>query len=398
MANLKLQNDKHRIPVIILGGAENTLAIVRDFAKKGIETRVIAGRQCPAFDSRYTINKNVIPEGQASQEYFAKLLLDHFRKKWQGSVVFACSDDAIEFIIEHRQQLDDNYKLDIQKAPLQRALLDKKETLKLAKASGLNIPAYWDVDDLSDIETIANTAIFPVILKPLHSHVFQRTFQKKMLLISNAEELRLRAKEVLELEIKFMITEFIAGPDSRLSSFYTYLDHDRNALFRYTKFVLRRFPVNFGGGSFHGVKWLPETAQEGERFFRNIDFTGLANIEFKKDVRDGKLKVIECNARFTAAQELVTRCGINMPYIIYCYLTGTKIPEANSFKENLHYWYLNRDFNAFREMRQRGELTFLKWISSFAMKKLVFPVFRWDDPRPALKNIYEYMTRKFLSR
>jgi len=191
-----------------------------------------------------------------------------------------------------------------------------------------------------------------------------------------------------------MISEYIPGPDTLLSSFYTYLDHNRNALFRYTKFVIRRFPVNFGGGSFHGAKWLPETAQEGERFFRHIDFTGLANIEFKKDLRDGNLKVIECNARFTAAQEFVTRCGINMPYIIYCYLTGNPLPKSNSYKENLYFWYLQRDFNSFQELHQRGELSLLRWLGSFITKKRVYPLFRWDDPGPALRSVYDYIRMK----
>jgi predicted ATP-grasp superfamily ATP-dependent carboligase len=380
--------------VIILGGAENTLSLVRDFAGQGIETHVIAGKKCPAFESRYCRNRYIIPDAQTSSGYFAELLFDRYKEEWKGSVVFACNDDAIEFVIKHRQELDALYKLDIQKTALQKALLDKKETLRLAKSAGLHVPAFWEVEHLSAIDRIKNEAVYPVILKPLHSHIFQRKFCKKLLLINNAAELEQRAREVSELGIKYMISEYIPGPDTLLSSFYTYLDHNRNALFRYTKFVIRRYPVNFGGGSFHGAKWLPETAQEGERFFRHIDFTGLANIEFKRDTRDGKLKVIECNARFTAAQEFVTQCGINMPYIIYCYLTGAPLPETNFYKENLYFWYLQRDFNSFQEMRQRGEITLLKWIGSFATKKRIYPLFRWDDPWPALRSIYDYVKWK----
>ncbi len=69
-----------------------------------------------------------------------------------------------------------------------------------------------------------------------------------------------------------MICELIPGPDSQLSRYYTYITHDGQALFHFTKRVLRRYPVNEGPASYHMTQWLPDTAELGKRFFSRDAF------------------------------------------------------------------------------------------------------------------------------
>ena len=187
----------------------------------------------------------------------------------------------------------------------------------MAKEAGIGFPEYWNIDSLDDIEKIADQVNYPAIIKPIHSHLFVRIFEMKLFQVNSADELRQKASLVVEKGLEFMVSELIPGPDTLLSSYYTHIDDDGHALFKFTKQMIRRMPSNFGVACYHVTKWLPETAEKGEHFFRSIGFTGMANIEFKKDPRDGELKIIECNARYTAAQELVTRSGMDISYMIY---------------------------------------------------------------------------------
>ena len=50
----------------------------------------------------------------------------------------------------------------------------------------------------------------------------------------------------------------------------------------------------------------------GLALFGHAGLRGVANVEFKRDPRDGRLKLIECNARFTAANGLLTASGIDL--------------------------------------------------------------------------------------
>ena len=121
----------------------------------------------------------------------------------------------------------------------------------------------------------------------------------------------------------------------------------------------------------------------GEKFFKGIKFKGLGNIEFKRDESDVKLKLIEVNPRFTAAQELLVRSGLDIAFIIYSYLIGQKVSASSIPKETVRLWSPFQDFKAYRELRNAGKISFFQWIKTVAHKQ-VFPYFSIDDPFPSI--------------
>lgn len=190
-----------------------------------------------------------------------------------------------------------------------------------------------------------------------------------------------------------MAVEYIPGPDTQLSSYYTHLDSEGRHLFHFTKRVIRRSPPRVGAGCYHATEWLPETAEMGARFFRNSGFTGLGNIEFKRDQRDGLLKVIECNARVTEAHELLVRSGMDTAMLVYRHLTGSGGHASGDYREGMHLWYPELDFDACRALRREGELTLFGWLKSVARKQC-FPYFSITDPWPAIKLIERTLRRR----
>jgi predicted ATP-grasp superfamily ATP-dependent carboligase len=101
------------------------------------------------------------------------------------------------------------------------------------------------------------------------------------------------------------------------------------------------------------------------------------------DERDGKLKLIECNARFTAADCLLVASGLNLPLFVYNRLTGRAHAAPSSYRMGMRLWNPVGDFAAYRQLNKMGLLTFRAWIRSI-MHPQIFPVFRWNDPLPAI--------------
>jgi len=269
------------------------------------------------------------------------------------------------------------------------AMLDKQKTLELAKDARCPIPAFYNIDSIEDVESIMDTVMFPAMIKPLHSHLFQRHYLwKKYLVANNKDELRDRVKTLLDKDLELMVTEMIPGSDDLQSAYYTYMDDQGNELFQYTHRIIRRYPKNSGNGCLHITEWIPETAEMGQRFFKGIDYRGMGHIEFKHDLRDGKLKIIECNPRFSAAQAIVVKSGLDMAYIIYCHLTGKPLPEDTSYKDGVRRWMVVLDILSFCELRRFGELTFIGWLKSIKGPPLVFPYFSMDDPMPFIARIW----------
>src|SRR5262249_50667742 len=155
---------------------------------------------------------------------------------------------------------------------------------------------------------------------------------KKFFIAQNFAEVQQACALAQEAGVEVMLLEMIPGPDDRLCSYYTYLDAAGTPQFHFTKRIIRRFPVNMGDACYHVTDRNPEVAEVALRLFRQAGLRGLANAEFKRDVRDGQLKLIECNARFTAANGLVAASGLDLAAFVYNRLTGRPLPPLAEYK------------------------------------------------------------------
>ena len=369
-------------PVLILGGKENALSVTRHLGRLGIAVRVSGPPSCWALHSRHCLEAFRVPRGETQASFWKRLLLGNDRKL-DGHILLAMSDDALEFIIANREGLRLRYTLDDADAQLQRDFLDKRRTLEMADAAGIDAPRHWKIAGEKDLQAIRGKIDFPAVVKPVQSHSFIKIFRKKLFIVKEGfEELRDKVHLAWANDIDVFIVEMIPGPDTALTSYYTYRLEGGAKLFYFTKSVIRRWPVNRGNACYHKTGWLPETAAAGEKFFDSVGLMGLGNIEFKRDGRDGKLKIIEVNARFTAAQELVRRAGVPIDLMIYCHLTGQALPATEQSSRELRFWYPFRDFLSFLELWKRRELSLFGWLRSIASTAHVFPLVSLEDPVP----------------
>lgn len=369
-------------PVILLGGAANALSVARSLGRQGIRVYALNEDAAAVRFSRYC-RRIRAPWAGSDEATWTRCLLGRATDRLRGAGLLACSDLAIEIIAEHRTVLAGKFRLDLSDVPAQRAMLNKLATYQTAVAAGVPTPRFWVVDNVRGVLDLRGELTFPLLVKPLLSHVFGERFGKKFLVAANFDQLREAYEKVSQAQIETMLVEMIAGPDSLLCSYYTYLDENGTPLFDFTKRIIRRYPVTMGDGCCHVTDRNPEVRDLALRLFRAAGLRGLANAEFKRDQRDGKLKLIECNARFTAADCLVAESGFDLGLFVYNRLLGRPQKPLEKYRTGLHLWYPVRDFKAFLELRRRGELTWLQWLRS-VLHPCVWPYFRWDDPVPAL--------------
>ncbi|WP_157966375.1 carboxylate--amine ligase [Oceanibium sediminis] len=380
-------------PIMILGGEVNAVALARHLAPLGIEIFISGTEGTWGMWSRHCSKAFPVPSGKTTHEHWRELLLSPDDTSLDGCLLFALNDDAITFLIAHHAPLSRRYTVERFVPELRAAMLDKAETLILAEAAGVPVPQHWPVTTAADVERLRDKITFPVMVKPIHSHRFVEAFGRKLFIIEDDFEQVLHCVGLAEArEIEVMVVEMIPGSDELLSSYYTYIDENGANLFHYTKRVVRRFPPNRGGAVYHVSEWLPETAKLGQKFFAHVGWRGLANIEFKRDPRDGQYKVIEVNARYTAAHRLVVRSGAPIDLIAYCDLTGQPGPRFDSYVQDMTYWYPLRDFRAFLALRRQGQLTLLGWLRSIPLRRTVFPLFSYRDPMPSVVRMRQSLS------
>ena len=183
-------------PVIILDGLGNALCLSRCFGEKNIPVFISTQPKSLATYSKYCTKSYPVPANQQAQDYWKYLLLSGKHPELKGGVLMVCSDIAVEFVAHHKQELSDYYLVDEHIPELHLDMLDKQKTLELGSAAGCPIPAFYNIDTIDDVKKILDKVMFPAMVKPIHSHLFQQHFErKKYLIANNKEELQVRRIE-----------------------------------------------------------------------------------------------------------------------------------------------------------------------------------------------------------
>lgn len=372
-------------PVILFGGFFQAFQVVESLAARSIPVYVLNNRWVEARFSRYARAIRLpdhVPYAQAAADFLTSTASNYL----EGSVLLAAGDQELEIMNLHRETLARKFRLDPSNPVAQQTMLDKLATYKAAKEVGVPAPKFWKVQTEEDICQLSEEFVYPLIVKPKISHLFQDKFKRKFFKAGNLNQLLESFRLADRAGIEVVILEEIPGPDSRLCSYYTYMDEDGNPLFDFTKRIIRRYPVNMGLASYHITDRVEGVREPSLKLLRHVGLQGLANAEFKYDERDGQLKLIECNVRFTAANSLVARAGFDLGSFVYNRIVGIPQPPLTTFRTGLRLWDPLRDFRAFLELRERGELTLLQWLASI-MHRTSISYFSWRDPVPSILRL-----------
>lgn len=374
----------HLPPVVLLGGDANALSVARSLSRDGIAVHAIGLPNSPVRWSRFCRWISTETHGNV-QESWTRFLLGPESEHLRGAVLLSCCDDGIELIANQREALAPKFRLDESNKDAQLCMLNKLATYQAAVAAGVPTPRFWVAERREQILALEEDLRYPIIIKPLLSHIFASRIGKgKFIRANNFDELLVGFRSLSEKAgIEVMLVESIPGPDDRLCSYYTYLDEQGRPLFDFTKRIIRRSPMNRGPACYHVTDRNPEVKEVSLRLFQHVGLRGLANAEFKHDERDGELKLIECNARFTAANCLVAESGMDLAKFVYNRLVGRPFEVPSEYQTGLHLWDPVLDFRAFLELRRAKQITLGRWISSLRRPKIL-PYFRWSDPLPSI--------------
>lgn len=375
---------------LILGGRYNALSVARSLGRAGVDVHVLAEDRSPS-PARHSrrVTSLVEIEGADAQAWWAEWL----GHEPAGGVVLPCCDDGLEFLAGHRAWL-----MELGYAPIEAdddvllAMLDKEQTYALARRAGIDVPRTACVAGDTGSFQLPSDLSYPCALKPRHSHQFWRQFHCKAVVVESRGELDDMLAVVASSGLAMIVTEIVPGGDDEYCSYYSYLDEDGEALLHFTKRKIRQFPAPFGTGSYHVSRWDPEVAEVGLRFFQSVGVRGMGNVEFKRDNRDGRLKLIECNPRFTAANELVRLAGIDLARLAYRRALGQPYRCPGYFKDGVRQWHPTEDVRAFLGYRSSGQLSAGRWLASLAHRQHL-PIFQWGDPGPTLANGWVFAGR-----
>ncbi len=330
-------------------GWVNGLAAIRSLGRAGIRVLAVDHRASAlGFRSRYA-ERLLAPDPFEQEHRFINVV-----RALGEVVVFPTHDNVLNAIARYADDLD--VLTPFPSWDLLERVQSKRVQLEQAQAAGVDVPA-------------ADPGTFPVIVKPDRSVEFKRRYKRQAFRCDTPAQL----EEALAKAEEFgpIVQELVPGGDDALYTVGSYLASDGRALGVFCGRKLRQTPPGIGTCRVGEAVWVQEVVDAALQLLRAFGYHGLSQVEFKRDARDGRYKLMEINPRLWQWHGLATACGVDLPRIAYADLTGDTPPEAHMDGDG-----------------KRWAITLLPGERPAPQRPpYVDAVFAVDDPKPALVHL-----------
>jgi D-aspartate ligase len=390
--------------VVIPSDRPASLGIARSLGRKGISVHGIdSDPKAFGLVSRY-IQAHILPSTNDSEENKLQFLVDLGKKLGQKAVLFPVSDEDVILCSKERKELERYYLYVMPDHSSIINLLTKDGLTRSAEAFSIPIPKTIIPADISELEVIAGRLTYPVIIKPIFSPSWLRpeimdllrdnplSGPAKVAYCPEPEILIQTYRQIVTYDSKVIVQEVILGEDDNLVYFCFYLDRTHKPLATFAGRKIRLLPVGFGSASYVRSFYDKELEDISLQLLRGVKYKGLGGIEFKKDPRDGKYKLIEFNARFGMWDSLGVRCGVDIPFISYSDAIGQQVENQRQYREDIAWFDLQRDIRAYLIYRSQRKLKFVQWLRTFRGEK-EWAIYATDDWKPAVYALYNLLER-----
>ena len=324
-------------PALVLSGHVNALGVIRGLGEHRVPIVLFRhDAHDMAQASRYVRRSIVTTHPMADGLAFVEEIIRRARRL-RGALVVPTSDDALGAVSRYKGELADHFVVACPDWETASACLDKALTYRLAADHRLPAPATVTPATLEEAIEGSRTLGFPLLVKPTQSHLYQRAFKRKLVRVADREELERRFSEAAAAGLAVVLQEFIPGRDDDVVNYNAYC-WGGEVLVEFTARQLRKAPPTFGSPRVVVSEWVPEAISPGREVMAALSYCGFANIEMKRDARDGRFKLIEVNARHNMSSLLAVRCGVNFPLIEYRHRIQGVEPRPQRQREGL-YWF-----------------------------------------------------------
>jgi D-aspartate ligase len=368
---------------LVLGGNLNGLTIARSLGRRGVPVWVATSPNIKLANySRYTHRALPWPNGQceAQVEYLLDLAARHNLDGW---VLFPTSDESAALLSKFHVALSSRYRVSTPTWDILQWAYDKRLTYRLAAQEKVDHPLTMSPASESDLDACA----FPAILKPAAHVAVNRFTADKAWPVANREELFVRYREARELippDLILLQERIPGGGESQFS--YAALCRDGQPVASLTSRRTRQYPVDFGySSSFVETLDVPEIVAPSRRLLAAIRYTGLVEIEYKFDARDGRYKLLDINPRLWTWSALGGRAGIDFPYLLWRMMMSREVAEQTG-RNGVRWMRVSTDFPAAVHEMLRGRLSLGAYLRSFR-SPVQFALMAADDPLPGLLDL-----------
>lgn len=380
------------VGAVVVGGDHPGLGIARSLGRRGIPVYLVDDQYCVSTFSKYA-TKVVRVDNILDERKTVDALLDLGRRcDLRDWILFPTRDEHVAAFSRYRSELAKVFRVSTGEWDSIEWAWDKKKTYELAESLNIPCPRTFNPKSFEEVEALIPR--LPLAIKPaVKENFFYATGAKawradtpeQLLSLYNKASKQIKPEEIL-------IQEIIPGGGNEQ---YSYCAFVRNGVpcCTLTARRARQHPREFGrAATYVETIDVPEIANLSERFLASIKYHGLVEIEFKRDPRDDRYKLLDVNARTWGFHSIGAASGVDFPYLVYADQLGLPIEPVHA-RPGVGWLRLVTDVpTAFLDI-VHGSLSPRTYLRSLRVTR-VESVFNWQDPLP---SVVEFLMLPYLA-
>ncbi len=360
-------------------------------------------RRSLASVSRWCREGFAYPDPVRDPDGFLAVMRDEVRRR-RIEVLLPVADVTTITLAEHR---DDFLpcRMPVPDADTIKRAANKVDIMELAARTGVPCPRGFAVTSARDGRARAAELGYPLVVKPGRSRVRvdNRWLLTSVRYANDGDELAHILNELHPAVYPVLLQERIPGPGVGL---FLCCDHGRPlAVFSHQR--LREKPPSGGVSVLRESIAADDQARDhAEHLLGELRWNGVAMVEFKRDTRDGRPKLMEINGRFWGSLQLAIDAGVDFPALLVRMLDDPAVPAVNGYRVGVRSRWLWGDIDALlmrltkraeRERLPPGQRERLQAIGEFFTPNgpdCHFEVLRAGDLKPWLLESWHWFTRR----
>jgi predicted ATP-grasp superfamily ATP-dependent carboligase len=385
--------DSHAIPAtgsqavgaLVIGGEHPGLGVARSLGRRGIPVYVLDDQHCISAYSKYVRKVVRTPNLRDDRATVDAILEAGHRFNLRNWVLFPTRDETVAALSRHRAELAQFFRVTTPEWDSVKWAWDKKSTYDLAERLDIPCPQTFTVRSVAELPKLYSR--LPLAIKPaVKENFFYATGAKAWRANTTAELHSLFEKATRQIPHEEVLLQEIVPGDGETQFSYCAFFRDGAAHNVLMARRARQHPREFGRAATYVESVdVPVVEELSERFLKAINYYGLVEVEFKRDPRDGKYKLLDVNARTWGFHSLGAAAGVDFPYILFADQLG-RPPEPSRGKPEVGWMRLVTDVPVVLSEVLHGRGSSLAYFRSLRRTR-VEAVFSREDPLPSLAEV-----------
>jgi D-aspartate ligase len=369
---------------VLLGSSHGALALARSLRRSGLQVWLISSETSSACFSS-AVHRVVRWAGAHAAGALEQLEEIGHSHGLANGILIPAGDAEVWLVGQARARLSRLFTVMSPDWEQLRWGCDKALAYRRAQELGLGVPQVYDRESLADPE--CTCLQYPLVLKPSMRLSANRFTSDRAWRVDDRTALMERYRLACELVgAECVIAQQLIPGTGENQLSYAGVWADGEPVLSLTARRLRQYPIEFGATStFVETAHLPDVSAAAELFLRSIRHHGLVEMEFKRDERDGVLKLLDVNPRPWNWLGLAAAAGVDLGAAILAVASHRQVPMVSA-RTGVAWMFASRDLVAAAHARLLRPRNILRYAGTW-MRVRSFACFGWSDPLPGVIDL-----------